>query len=63
MKLRFVGEDGSMGLKNGEGYETHIFIKEKLLWVEWKVNVFAVRPCPYSSTKAFAQNWELASTI
>lgn len=27
MKLRFVGEDGSMGLRNGEVYETRIFIK------------------------------------
>lgn len=63
MKLRFMGEDGSMGLKNGEVYETHIFIKGKFLWVEWKVNLFAVKSCPYSFTKAFAQNWELASTI
>lgn len=63
MKLRFMGEDGSMGLRNGEVYETRIFIKGEFLWVEWKVNLFAVKSCPYSSTKAFAQNWELASTI
>ncbi len=30
MKLRFMGEDGSMGLKNGEVYETHIFIKGEI---------------------------------
>lgn len=52
-----------MGLKNGEVYETHIFVKGKFLWVEWKVNLFSVKSCPYSSTKAFAQNRELASTI
>lgn len=63
MKLRFVGEDGSMELKNGEVYETRIFIKGKFLLVEWKVNLFSAKSCPYSSTKAFAQNWELASTI
>lgn len=60
---RFIGKDGSMGLKTNEVYETRIFIKEKFLWVEWKVNLFSVKSCPYSSTKAFAQNWELASTI
>ena len=26
MKLRFIGEDGSMGLKNGEAYATENFI-------------------------------------
>ena len=43
MKLRFVGEDGSMELKNGEVYETRIFIKGKFLLVEWKVNLFSVK--------------------
>ena len=59
MKLRFVGEDGSMGLKNGEVYDTRIFIKGKFLWVEWKVNLFAVKSCPYSSTKAFAYGFSM----
>lgn len=37
MKLRFIGEDGSMGLKNGEAYDARIYIRGKFLWVEWKV--------------------------
>ena len=57
MKLRFIGEDGSMGLKNGEAYDARIYIRGKFLWVEWKVGRFMTRSCPYSSTKAFAQNW------
>ena len=62
MKLRFIGEDGSMGLKNGEAYDARIYNRGKFLWVEWKVGRFMTRSCPYSSTKAFAQNWDLAYT-
>lgn len=36
MKLKFIGEDGSMGLRTGEVYDTRIFIKGECLWVEWK---------------------------
>ena len=36
--------------------------RELRLWVEWKVGRFMTRSCPYSSTKAFAQNWDLAYT-
>lgn len=59
MKLKFIGEDGSMGLRTGEVYDTRIFIKGECLWVEWKVNLYAVKSCPYISTQSFAQNWEL----
>jgi hypothetical protein len=51
-----------MGLKNGEAYDARIYIRGKFLWVEWKVGRFMTRSCPYSSTKAFAQNWDLAYT-
>ena len=59
MKLKFIGEDGSMGLRTGEVYDTRIFIKGECLWVEWKVNLYTVTSCPYISTQSFAQNWEL----
>lgn len=59
MKLKFIGEDGSMGLRTGEVYDTRIFIKGECLWVEWKVNLYTVKSCPYISTQSFAQNWEL----
>ena len=59
MKLKFIGEDGSMGLRAGEVYDTRIFIKGECLWVEWKVNLYTVKSCPYISTQSFAQNWEL----
>lgn len=59
MKLKFIGEDGSMGLRTGEVYDTRIFIKGECLWVEWKVNLYTIKSCPYISTQSFAQNWEL----
>ena len=59
MKLKFIGEDGSMGLRTGEVYDTRIIIKGECLWVEWKVNLYTVKSCPYISTQSFAQNWEL----
>ena len=59
MKLKFIGEDGSMVLRTGEVYDTRIFIKGECLWVEWKVNLYTVKSCPYISTQSFAQNWEL----
>lgn len=59
MKLKLIGEDGSMGLRTGEVYDTRIFIKGECLWVEWKVNLYTVKSCPYISTQSFAQNWEL----
>lgn len=59
MKLKFIGEDGSMGLRTGEVYDIRIFIKGECLWVEWKVNLYTVKSCPYISTQSFAQNWEL----
>ena len=59
MKLKFIGEDGSMGLRTGEVYDTRIFIKGECLWVEWKVNLYTVKSCPYISTQSFAQDWEL----
>ena len=60
MKLKFIGEDGSMGLRTGEVYDTRILIKGECLWVEWKVNLYTVKSCPYISTQSFAQNWELS---
>lgn len=50
------------GSENGEAYDARIYIRGKFLWVEWKVGRFMTRSCPYSSTKAFAQNWDLAYT-
>lgn len=50
------------GSEKRRSYDARIYIRGKFLWVEWKVGRFMTRSCPYSSTKAFAQNWDLAYT-
>lgn len=59
MKLKFIGKDGSMGLKHGEVYPVRILSlpSDKAILVEWPFGRFGVRRCPYSSPAAFAANW------
>lgn len=59
MMLRFIGEDGSLGLEHGEVYEVKVFSREKWIWVSWKPRSGEPHnSCPYSSPLAFASNWE-----
>lgn len=65
MKLRFIGEDGSMGLRYGRIYICRIGTSMELLsmneciWVEFDTGTSrGVRRCPYSSIKKLLENWE-----
>lgn len=61
--FRFIGEDGSMGLRNGRIYLIRI-------GVEWQDKFFKTMPtthfvgrnsnamCPYESWDSFLENWE-----
>lgn len=53
MRLRFVGADGSMGLRHGSVY--YISLASSPLGVQLTQPVI----CPYSSERAFWENWEL----
>lgn len=53
MHLRFVGANGSMGLKHGNVYNVDVNTDGKYVWVDWGKN-----KCPYSSFENFASNWE-----
>lgn len=53
MKLRFIGKDGSMGLRHGAIYSVMVYGSKEFIWVEWNEGA-----CPYSSPKGFAENWE-----
>ena len=56
MNLKFIGEDGSMGLKHGAVYDLNVFVNHTHVCVEWfDGNEF--RQCPYSSPASFAANW------
>ena len=51
--FKFIGENGSMGLKKGRVYEIKTSISHDLLWVTWDDN-----SCPYKNLETFLQNWE-----
>lgn len=54
MRLRFVGEDGSIGLKHGQVYDVKVNTAMGYIFVIWKESYY----CPYSSLAALTANWE-----
>lgn len=58
MFLRFIGEDGSMGLKHGQVYRCQIYTDDGFICVSWKRKWLTNRMCPYRSLKALTENWE-----
>ena len=58
MKFKFIGADGSMGLKKGEVYELKTSIISGILQVRWRKEFC----CPYSSLEKFLENWERSDT-
>lgn len=57
MLLRFIGTDGSMGLKKGQVYIVRISTTLEHIIVKW-TGVDSCGSCPYSSPQTFAANWE-----
>ena len=55
MYLRFIGTNGSMGLKKNRVYKTEVYYRNGCICVRWALGL----GCPYSTTKAFASNWEV----
>lgn len=53
MYLKFIGEDGSMGLRNGINYKVKITSDDAFIWVHWNGG-----ECPYLSPQSFAANWK-----
>ena len=60
MKLKFIGTDGSMGLKHGEVYNVLVeaFFYDSSVKVKWydEIQQRTVH-CPYSSPASFAADW------
>ena len=53
MQLKFIGQDGSLGLRHGEIYKVDI------LSVGNRINAYIdSKFCPYDSLSAFMKNWE-----
>lgn len=62
MILRFIGANGSMGLKHGKTYSVSIKSQGEYIIVTWTTDNSIYR-CPYSSPKSFAANWESPGSI
>lgn len=64
MKMKFIGTDGSMGLRKGYVYNVKA-IKGPLfqrynLWVEIENSLITTQTrCPYDSFEAFFKNWQI----
>lgn len=59
MKLKFIGKDGSLGLRHGQDYLVVVSSTGEhivLHIMKDKSGIF----CPYSSPQTFAQNWTSA---
>lgn len=57
MKLKFIGTDGSMGLRHGETYKVRVFSSGEYIVVEvYRDN--GAYGCPYSSLANLYKNWE-----
>lgn len=50
--LRFIGTDGSMGLKHGHIYPVKVYSVLGKIVVDWDNG-----RCPYTSPSSFAANW------
>jgi hypothetical protein len=53
MYLRFIGENGSMGLVHGRIYNVDVISKGEYIYVKWGF----IRRCPYYTPQSFAENW------
>lgn len=51
---RFVGKDGSMGLRAGGVYAIGVYRRGGRLWVDWGGGL-----CPYDTIEAIKRNWVL----
>ena len=57
MLLRFIGQDGSMGLKHGEVYNVGLHSDTRFIWVHVRKSQIHQIKCPYDTPQAFAKNW------
>lgn len=59
IRLRFIGTDGSMGLRTGKVYSVSIYTKLGDIVVNWSIeDTTGNKCCPYSSLKTLCKNWE-----
>ena len=59
MKLKFIGADGSLGLRHGEYYNVSLDTGCNMLIASIKTGWISDTFCPYETLQAFAKNWSL----
>jgi len=60
MRARFIGTDGSLGLRHGRIYNIKLFpSRYKLLIVQIKTDWISDTVCPYETLMGFYKNWEI----
>lgn len=58
MLLRFIGEDGLMGLCNGKVYDCDIYAVGGCCWVRWNIKGLNIASYPYNSFKELFEDWQ-----
>lgn len=58
MEMTFIGEDGSMGLRNGQTYRVLMFCSDGCVWVSWNDRADHMAVCPYTSLNNLYANWK-----
>lgn len=59
MLLKFIGKDGSMGLRNGCVYNCYISTRGNYIYVTWNTGLGGVTmDCPYRSIGTLNENWK-----
>ena len=57
MLLRFIGRDGSMGLRHGEIYNVGVHSDTRFIWLHIRTSFINEIKCPYDTPQVFAKNW------
>lgn len=63
MKAKFIGENGSMGLKNEKVYRIWMKRDDQYIWVHWSdrrlFSYSKTGKCSYSNMEEVLENWEI----
>lgn len=69
MEAKFIGSNGSMGLRYGKVYNITITKDARYIWVKWESNgivetilqLLGSTPscCPYRNEKTLRENWNI----